>query len=89
MPEVSDLFKRVDSAKQAQYLKTKVSQAGEALGPHTVKMPKGAIPDYIKLSPYQDFCWRIMGRYATEKASNNQQLDESLLKAHSPCSKRT
>ncbi len=82
MPEVSDLFKRVDSAKQAQYLKTKVSQAGEVLGPHIVKMPKGAIPDYIKLTPYQDFCWRIMGKYATEKATGNHQLDESLLKAH-------
>ncbi|UCE46046.1 MAG: type II secretion system F family protein [Methanobacteriota archaeon] len=52
------------------------------MGPHMVRMAKGALPDYIKLTPYQDFCWRIMGGYATSKAADNQVLEEELLRAH-------
>jgi len=80
LPEISDVFKRVET-KKAEYLKTSGAGA-EKIGPHTVRMAKGAIPDYVKLSSYQDFCWRTMGRYASERVSSNQALDESLLKAH-------
>jgi flagellar protein FlaJ len=81
LPEVSDDFKRVE-VKKTQYLKTKIAQQGEALGPHTVKLVKGSVPDYIKLSSFQDLSWRTMGRYAKTKTNALQQLDESLLKAH-------
>jgi flagellar protein FlaJ len=77
---VSDVFRRVET-KKTEYLKTK-SAYKEHMGPHTVRLAKGAVPEYIKLSPYQDFCWRVMGRYATERAAGNQQLEDSLLKAH-------
>jgi flagellar protein FlaJ len=80
LPEVSDVFRRVET-KKTEYLKTK-SAYKEHMGPHTVRLAKGAVPEYIKLSPYQDFCWRVMGRYATERAAGNQQLEDSLLKAH-------
>jgi flagellar protein FlaJ len=79
--EVTDPFKSVE-VKKDQYLRTRLAQKGEQMGPHLVRMPKGALPDYIKLTPYQDFCWKIMGGYASTKADDNQALDESLLKAH-------
>lgn len=81
LPEVSDSFKRVE-VKKSEYLKTKMSQPGATLGPHAIRLEKGAVPKYIKLSPFQDLAWRTMGRYAKSKAGTLQQLDEFLLKAH-------
>ncbi len=81
LPEVADDFKRVEG-KRAQYLKTKVTAPGETLGPHAVRLLKGAVPEYIKLSPFQDLAWRMMGRKAKTKTAVLQQLDDSLLKAH-------
>ena len=79
--EVTDPFKSVE-VKKAQYLKTRLAQQREQMGPHLVRLTKGAVPDYIKLTPYQDFSWRIMGRYASARAGDSQVLDEALLKAH-------
>jgi flagellar protein FlaJ len=45
-------------------------------------MLKGSMPEYIKLSPFQDLAWRTMGRTAKGKTNQLQVLDESLLKAH-------
>ena len=80
LPEISDDFQRVEG-KKGQYLKTKMSGA-EKLGPHSVLLPKGTVPDYIKLSSFQDLAWRTMGRSAKARSATNQQLDEFLLKAH-------
>jgi flagellar protein FlaJ len=81
LPEVADDFRRVEG-KRAQYLTTKVTAPGETLGPHAVRLLKGAVPEYIKLSPFQDLSWRMMGRKAKTKTAVLQQLDDSLLKAH-------
>jgi flagellar protein FlaJ len=81
LPEISDVFKQVE-IKPSQYLKTSIAQAGERLGPHAVRLTKGAVPEYIKLSPFQDLAWRTMGKYAKTKTAQLQQLDDSLLKAH-------
>lgn len=80
MPEVADDFKRVE-VKKGVYLKTKLA-GGEKLGPHAVMLSKGTVPDYISLSSFQDLAWRTMGRSAKSKVAANQQLEESLLKAH-------
>jgi len=80
LPEVTDDFRRVE-VKKTEYLKTKVS-GGERFGPHTVLLPKGTVPDYIKLSSFQDLSWRTMGRYAKSKSQDLQPLEDSLLKAH-------
>jgi flagellar protein FlaJ len=80
LPDVSDVFKRVE-VKKSDYVRT-MSAHKEDIGPHTIRMPKGAIPDYVKLTPFQDLSWRVMGKYATEKASGNQLLEENLMKAH-------
>ncbi len=67
--------------KSTEYLKTKMAR-GETMGPHAIKLEKGAVPDYIKLTGFQDLSWRTMGRYAKTKTNSLQQLDDSLLKAH-------
>jgi len=75
------MFKKVE-VKQTEYLKTKVTHKGEDIGAHGIRLPKGAVPRYVSLTPFQDFSWRVMGRYATDKAAGNQVLDEMLTKAH-------
>jgi flagellar protein FlaJ len=75
------MFKRVE-VKPAQYLKTKIATGGETIGPHAVRLVKGTVPEYIKLSPFQDLAWRTMGKYAKKKTDQLQVLDDSLLKAH-------
>lgn len=78
---MSDVFKKVE-AKKAEYLGTRITMPGETLGPHGVRLIKGTVPEYIKLSPFQDLSWRTMGKYAKTKTNVLQQLDDSLLKAH-------
>ncbi len=68
--------------KKTEYLKTKITMPGETIGPHTVRLVKGAVPEYIKLSSFQDLAWRTMGKYAKRNVSVLQQLEDSLLKAH-------
>ncbi|MCU0861214.1 MAG: type II secretion system F family protein [Methanomassiliicoccales archaeon] len=81
-PEVSDIFARLESSKK-QYMKTKTSEAELAsLGPHLVKLPEGAVPDYVKLTKYQQFCWRTMGRAVKVRSKPNPKLELSLLQAH-------
>ncbi len=81
LPEVSDVFRKVE-VKPAQYLKTKITMGEGTIGPHSVRLVKGTVPEYIKLSPFQDLAWRTMGKRAKTKTALLQQLEESLLKAH-------
>ena len=57
----NDLFTRMDSTNKS-YLRTKSSapKHDSGLGPRIVKLPEGAVPDYVKLTPYQEFCWRTI-----------------------------
>ncbi len=71
LPEVSDMFKSVEAARSPSTSRPRWPQGGDDIGPHPIRLPKGAMPDYIKFSAYQDFCWRIVGRYATERVANN------------------
>ena len=81
-PEVSDIFARLEASKKS-YLKTKrAEEKPEIVGPHVVRLPQGAIPDYIKLTKYQEFCWRTLGAFVKLKAKPNPKLEQSLLQAH-------
>ncbi len=80
-PEVSDIFARMESSKKG-YLNTKTSDEAEKIGPHLVMLPEGAVPDYVKLTKYQEFCWRTMGKMAKLRAKPNPKLELSLLQAH-------
>jgi flagellar protein FlaJ len=60
------------------------AEYAEELGPHLVKLPKGAATHRIMLTPYEKFCWRTMGSYVKRKGKANPKLEEALLKAHMP-----
>jgi len=79
-PEVTDAFSKFESKKS--YTTTKTFDATKMLGPHLIKLPAGAVPDYIELTNYQKFCWRTMGKLVGNKAKNNQKLELQLLQAH-------
>lgn len=82
MPEVSDMFKRVDSTKKL-YIKTQSpEEAAERKIPHIVRLPAGAAPEYIKLTPFQQLAWRLLGKRVTSRMKQDQTFDENLLKAH-------
>jgi flagellar protein FlaJ len=80
-PEVSDIFARMESSKKG-YLNTKTSDDASKFGPHLVMLPDGAVPDYVKLTKYQEFCWRTIGKMARLRAKPNPKLELSLLQAH-------
>ncbi|MEM0448381.1 MAG: type II secretion system F family protein [Methanomassiliicoccales archaeon] len=81
-PEVSDIFARLESSKK-RYLKTKTSEEEPLhFGPHLIKLPEGAVPEYVKLTKYQQFCWRTLGRMVKMRAKPNPKLELSLLQAH-------
>ena len=64
-------------------MKTKKSpRHAEKCGPHLVKLPEGALPDYIELTKYQVFCWRTMGKAVKLRAKPNPKLELHLLQAH-------
>lgn len=82
-PEASsDIFTRLESSKK-QYLRTKdIRSKIDETGPRMVKLPKGAIPDYVKLSPYQKLCWKVLGPLVTRTMRPNAKLELSLQQAH-------
>ncbi len=75
-------FQQLDT--KGRHLKTKKIRAGdeEYMGPHLVRLPKGAVPDYIKLTSFQELSWRVMGNFVKSKGSRDDELEENLLKAH-------
>ena len=79
----SDLFTRIDSSKKS-YLRTKslAPKHDVALGPRIIKLPEGVVPEYVKLTPYQEFCWRIMGKTVTARMKPNPRLELTLMQAH-------
>jgi len=74
------MFKKLDRSK---YLKTKSFRKGEGEKvPRMVKLPKGTKPEYVKLTPYQEFCWKTLGRFIRTKMTTSEDLEDNLLKAH-------
>ncbi len=82
MPEVGDLFRELEVGKE-ELLKTKeIGGAKEELGPHLIKLPRGAVAHYIELTPLQEMAWRLLGPIVKRKYTQNQELELSLLRAH-------
>jgi flagellar protein FlaJ len=68
---------------KTEYLKTKRAEEKQVdYGPHQIRLPVGAAPDYIKLTRYQEFSWRILGSFVRMRAKSNPKLEQSLLEAH-------
>lgn len=78
----SNLFSKFEDMDRA-FLGTKTVKSKRVVeGPHPVKLPAGTVPDYVKLSHYQQFCWRIMHRFVEARFRPNQELEDNLIKAH-------
>lgn len=83
MPEVKDAFSSLESSKRGMVTTKKHEEMYlEDFGPHLIKLPKGAAVEQIKLTPYQQFCWRTMGPFVKRKEKTNPKLEEDLQKAH-------
>ncbi len=84
MVEIDDTFDKL-TFKKDKFLSTqraKPSDRIETYGPHIVRLPKEAVPEYLELTPYQQFCWRTMGPIVKEKEVEDEELGKSLLEAH-------
>lgn len=80
--EESNLFSKFEDLDRS-FLGTKTVKSKRVVeGPHPVKLPAGTVPDYVKLSPYQEFCWRAMRRLVEARFRQDQVLEDSLIKAH-------
>ncbi len=78
----SNLFSRFESVKSS-FLGTKTVKSKRVIeGPHPVRLPAGTVPDYVKLSSYQQFCWRTMHRFVEAGLKPNPMLEDNLVKAH-------
>lgn len=54
--------------------------AGETA--HMVKLPKGAKPVNVSLSPREQLAWRTFGKFVQARKHENPELEDNLLKAH-------
>ena len=52
--------------------------------PYKIKLPKGSLPTYIHLNPYQRISWKLMRKFAEKslKKKKYAKLEMDLLKAH-------
>lgn len=78
--ETQDTFQKLET--KGRHLKTKKTREQDVKAPHLIRLSKGAVPEYIKLTSYQELSWRMMGGYVKKKYKEDQELEENLLKAH-------
>lgn len=78
--ETQDTFQQLET--KGRHLRTKKSREDEMQTPHLIRLSKGAVPEYIKLSPFNELSLRVMGKYVKSKYVEDQELEENLLKAH-------
>lgn len=49
---------------------------------HLVKLPKGAKPVNVTLTPREQLAWRMFGAFVQARRHEDQELEDNLLKAH-------
>src|SRR5437867_10191942 len=47
-----------------------------------IRLPKGAKPVSVALSPWQEFAWRTFGGFVQAHYKEDQDLEDNLLQAH-------
>ncbi len=64
--------------------KTKRFRPGDEAGKghHMVKLPKGAKPVNVSLSPKEHLAWRTFGKFVGVRKREDSELEDNLLKAH-------
>jgi len=80
--ERSDTFDKLEASKA--YVKTKRFRPDDTglRGPHQIKLARGSRPEYIKLTPYQETCWRLLGGFVESRFEPKQDLEDDLVQAH-------
>ncbi len=84
MADSTDVFGGFEF-KDETFLSSKRAESSEDLekyGPHQQRLPKEAVPEYLDLTPYQKFCWKVMGPAVERRDIEDEDLAEDLLKAH-------
>jgi flagellar protein FlaJ len=78
----SSTFEKLDTRRSIT--KTKRFRPGEEVETphHMVLLPKGAKPVTVALKPWQELSWRTFGGFVQGHYKENQDLEDSLLKAH-------
>ena len=81
MPEDTDLFKRIDTTKK-HFITVSPDEALAKEIPHIVRLPSGAAPEYIVLTPFQQLAWRMFGKRMSAKEKFDDEFVEALTKSH-------
>ena len=82
MSEDNDLFRRIDSTKTL-YIKThSAEEMKEKEIPHIIRLPAGAAPEYIVLTPFQLIAWRMFGKRMSAKEKFDEDFLDALSKSH-------
>ncbi len=78
----ADAFGKLDTRRSIT--KTKRFRPGEEteVPHHMVLLPKGAKPVTVALGSWQELAWRTFGGFVQGHYKENQDLEDSLLKAH-------
>ncbi len=81
-PLGSTAFEKLET--RGTLTKTKRFRPGEKAeeGAHMVKLPKGAKPVNVSLTPREQLAWRTFGKFVQSRTHENQELEDNLLKAH-------
>ena len=78
----SSAFEKLET--RGTLTKTKRFRPGEQTdkAPHMVKLPKGAKPVSVSLTPKQQVAWRMFGKFVQARRKEDPELEDSLLRAH-------
>ena len=82
-PLGSTAFEKLETRRSLT--KTKRFRPGEEQaekGHHLVKLPKGAKPVTVGLSPREQLAWKTFGTFVQARRHEDQELEDNLLKAH-------
>jgi archaeal flagellar protein FlaJ len=78
----SSAFEKLET--RGTLTKTKRFRPGDEAGKghHMVKLPKGARPVNVSLSPKEQIAWRMFGKFVEARGREDPELEDNLLKAH-------
>ncbi|MEF8835500.1 MAG: type II secretion system F family protein [Candidatus Thermoplasmatota archaeon] len=71
--------------KNESFLSSKRATSGdemESYGPHVKRLPESTVPEYLTLTNYQKFCWKVMGPIVERREVENPEMERNLLQAH-------
>jgi len=78
----SSAFEKLET--RGTLTKTKRFRPGEEAGKghHMVKLPKGAKPVNVSLSPKEQVAWRMFGKFVQTRKRDDTELEDNLLSPH-------